>query len=57
MKLKVYRAETKARVNGHSTISTIPVAMTQILGIEQGTTLIWELDPEEGIMKVYSKEE
>lgn len=56
MKLKTYKAKTKARVNGHSTISTIPVAMAQILGITQGTTLTWELDPETGVMKVYPEE-
>lgn len=55
--MKIYRAETRARVNGNSTIGTIPVAMAQLLDIKGGTKLVWELDPEEGIIKLYPKKE
>ena len=51
------RAGTKVRKNSGSVITSIPIAMTTLLGIEHGSKLIWELEPEDGIMKVYLKEE
>ena len=53
MKLKIIRAKTKVRKSSGSLASTIPVGMTTLLGIKKGSTLVWELDPnEEGVMKV-----
>ena len=57
MKLRQMRAGTKVRKNSGSVITSIPIAMTTLLGIEHGSKLIWELEPEDGIMKVYLKEE
>ena len=57
MKLKIIRAKTKARRNAASIASTIPIGMAQLLGIEPGTTLIWELNPETGKIEVYPETE
>lgn len=58
MKLKVYRSKTKVRRSSGSKVSTIPVAMAEMLDIETGSTLIWELDPNgEPFMKVYLEKE
>ena len=56
-KLKIYKAKTKVRKSSGSKVSTIPVAMAEMLAIEIGDTLIWEFDPNEGIMKVYPNED
>ena len=56
MKLKITRAKTKARRNASSIASTIPMGMAQLLGIEPGTILIWELNPETGRMEVFPDE-
>ena len=57
MKLKTFKAKTKVRKSSGSKVSTIPVAMAQILGIEIGDTLVWELNTETGKMEVYPETE
>ena len=55
-KLKTIRAEQKVRQISGSLASTIPKSMTELLGIEKGSTVVWELNPETGRMEVYPKE-
>ena len=56
IKLQPMRAETKVRKNSGSLATTIPIAMAQILGIEAGDTLRWQLNPKDGSIKVFPRE-
>ena len=53
MRLKVIRAKTKVRKSSGSVASTIPIGMAQLLGIEPGTKLVWELNPETSRIEVF----
>lgn len=52
MKLVRMRAITKARKISGSTVGTIPKDMCEQLGIEPGTPLQWDLNPEKGIIEL-----
>jgi bifunctional DNA-binding transcriptional regulator/antitoxin component of YhaV-PrlF toxin-antitoxin module len=56
MKLETLYAKTKARKISDSTVSTLPKPMCDLLGIKPGTPLNVELNPDEGVIKIYKVE-